>query len=104
MRGKQGLKKCYKKQTPTSSSHIPVILIKFEIISVDFKTKRHAIRKKYTNFCLHYITLLRAFGNDRTKLTRKLRADKMENKIFCLRVSDKIKMYNFVFIFIGFIF
>jgi len=27
----------------------------------------------------------------------------MENKIFCLRVSDKIKMYNFVFTFVGFI-
>lgn len=91
MRGKQGLKKrCYKKQTPTSLSHIPVIMIKFEIISAVFKKKRHDIRKKCTHFCLHYITLLSAFGNDRTKLTRKLRADKMENKIFCFHVSDKI--------------
>ena len=40
--------------------------------------------------------MLRAFGNDRTKLTRELRADKMENKIFFLRVSDKIKLCNFV--------
>lgn len=82
MRGKRGLKKrCYKKQTPTSLRHIPVILIKFGIISAVFKTKKHDIRKKCTNFCLHDITLLRAFGNDRTELTRRLRADKMENKI-----------------------
>jgi len=52
-----------KKQTSTSLSHIPVILMKFEIIfSVVSKTKRHGIRKKCTKFCLHYITLLRAFG------------------------------------------
>jgi hypothetical protein len=61
------------------------------------KTKGHDIRKKCTNFCLHYITFFWAFGNDRkkirTELTRKLRADKMENIGFI--VYNRILCFNY---------
>ena len=51
MRGKQELKKrCYKKQTPTSMSHIPVILIKFEIFSADLRQKKARYKKQIYQF------------------------------------------------------
>jgi hypothetical protein len=84
-------KRFYKKQAPTSFSHIPVILIKFEIISLVFETERHKEMYKFLPVLYYFVKSLRE------------RADKMENKIFCLGVSDKIKMYKFLFTFISLI-
>jgi hypothetical protein len=99
-------KRCYIKQTPTSLSHIPVMLMKFEIISVVLRQKEHDIRRKCTNFCLHYITLFTDFGNDRNKSELNSRESYEQIKwraLFCLRVSDKIEMLYFISLFIGFI-
>jgi hypothetical protein len=60
------MKGCYKKQTPTSLSHIPMIKIKFEIISILLRQKTRYEKKIY-KFFLHNITLLKAFGKVRNE-------------------------------------